>query len=112
MEELSIFEKIILFAIFIINIIVLVKFFNLCKDIRILRIIVANKWDSAYPQTAEDVNKHIATGSISPTKSDVKEFQDKIKDYRKTNKEDASQWIESLIKEYNNIFNEDFHQYL
>ena len=51
-------------------------------------------------------------GHLNPSKSDVREFQDKIKEYKKTHKVIDQQWIDSLIDEYNEKFNEDFRQYL
>ena len=62
--------------------------------------------------TQEPVVEHRGRGCISPSKSDVREFQERIKEYKKTHKELDQQWLENLIEEYNDKFSEDFHQYL
>lgn len=93
----------------IITIIFLVKFFRLCKDVRAIREVVESRW--ATKSVVEPV-EHRGKGNINPSKSDVREFQDRIKEYKKTHKEIDQQWLENLIEEYNEKFNEDFHQYL
>ena len=60
----------------------------------------------------EPVVDHRGKGDLDPTKSDVREFQERIRGYKKTHKVVDQQWLEGLIEEYNEKFNEDFHQYL
>ena len=107
MEEFIYFISAVI--VLIITIIFLVRFFRLCKDVRVIREVVESRW--AIKPVIEPV-EHRGRGDISPSKSDVREFQDRIKDYKKTHKEIDQQWLENLIEEYNEKFNEDFHQYL
>ena len=93
----------------IITIIFLVRFFRLCKDVRTVREVVERKW--ALKPGIESV-EHRGRGNVSPTKSDVREFQERIKESQKEHKNIDQQWLENLIDEYNEKFNEDFHQYL
>lgn len=62
--------------------------------------------------TPEPVVETYARGELTPTKSDVREFLEKIKVYEKSHKDIDQQWLDNLIEEYNNKFNEDFHQYV
>lgn len=62
--------------------------------------------------TPEPVVDTRGRGDLTPTKSDVREFLGKIKEYEKTHKDMDQQWLDSLIEEYNDKFNEDFHQYV
>ena len=62
--------------------------------------------------TPEPMEEHRGRGSISPSKSDVREFQDRIKEYKKSHRTIDDQWLENLVEEYNDKFSEDFHQYL
>lgn len=74
-----------------------------------------NKFDPALGVAAMEEESVIVPrgeGSISPTKSDVREFQEIIKEYKKEHKTVDEEWLEDLIKEYNAKFTEDFHQYL
>ena len=100
-------EFIISLIVLIIAIIVLVKFFRLSNDVHIIREVLEDKFSAPEP-----VVDHRGNGSISPSKSDVREFQDRIKEYKKTHKDIDQEWLENLIEEYNEKFNEDFHQYL
>lgn len=93
----------------IITIIFLVRFFRLCKDVRTIREVVESRF--AVKPVVEPI-EHRGRGSVSPTKSDLREFQERIKEYKKTHKELDQQWLENLIEEYNDKFSEDFHQYL
>lgn len=54
----------------------------------------------------------VDNGMPSPTKSDLMEFLDKIKKYKKENKKVDAEWLDNLIQDYNSRFNEDFHQYI
>lgn len=110
MEGFTFLDFIVALAILIISVVVLVKYFRLCKDVRIIRSVVEDNWGRS-PEP-EPIIEHHGKGTISPTKSDVREFQDRIKEYKKTHKDIDQQWIENLIIEYNNKFSEDFHQYL
>jgi predicted Holliday junction resolvase-like endonuclease len=109
MENITFCDFIIALIVLIITIIVLVKFFRLCKDIRAIREVVESNW-AIKPVIEAFENR--AKGDLCPSKSDVREFQDKIKEYKKMHKDIDQQWIENLIDEYNEKFNEDFHQYL
>jgi hypothetical protein len=103
------FDFIVALIVLIITIVFLIRFFRLCKDVRAIREVVEGRW-AIKPET-EPV-EHRGKGNLNPTKSDVREFQDTIKEYKKTHKEIDQQWIENLIEEYNKKFCEDFHQYL
>ena len=81
----------------IITIIFLVKFFRLCKDVRAIREVVESRW--ATKSVVEPV-EHRGKGNINPSKSDVREFQDRIKEYKKTHKEIDQQWLENLIEDF------------
>lgn len=93
----------------IITIIFLVRFFRLCKDVRVIREVVESKW-SAKP--VFEPAEHRGRGNVSPSKSDVREFQERVKEYKKMHKGIDQEWLENLIEEYNDKFSEDFHQYL
>jgi len=94
----------------VITIIFLVKFFHLCSDVRYIKNVFERKW-GVVPEE-EPVQIPRGEGSISPTKSDVREFQERIKEYKKEHKVVDEAWLENLIKEYNAKYTEDFHQYL
>ena len=96
----------------IITIVVLVKFFRLCADIRDIRIMLENKWGQPSQNIESPVDENRTTGSLTPTKADVREFQDIGREHMKANKGIDDQWLENLIASYNEKFNEDFHQYL
>ena len=96
--------------VFVITIIFLVKFFRLCSDVRCIKSVLVNKWGPVPEE--EPVQAPRGEGSISPSKSDVREFHERIAAYKKEHKEVDKAWLEKLIKEYNAKFTEDFHQYL
>ena len=66
----------------IITIIFLRRFFRLCKDVRAIREVIESKWAG---KVEVPVIEHRGKGDLSPTKSDVREFQDRIKEYKRTN---------------------------
>ena len=94
----------------IISLIVLIKYFRLCNDVRAIRESLEDR--EVRTPDAEPVVKKLSTGTKSPTKADVREFQDRVREHMKANKGIDSQWLENLIASYNAEFNEDFHQYL
>ncbi len=106
-DRLYILAAIIILAI---SIILLVKFFFLCSDVRCIRRILEKKNDDASKEESVQITR--GEGDLSPTKSDVREFHDRIKLYLKDHKKMDNDWLENLVKEYNSRFNEDFHQYL
>lgn len=69
-----------------------------------------DKWGEKPEEEPVQVSR--GEGSVSPTKSDVREFHDKIAKYKKEHKVVDEKWLENLVKEYNAKFSEDFHQYL
>ena len=83
----------------ILTIIILAKFFGLCKNVRKIREI-------------QSAINHRGKGTASPTEADVNEFLDKVK--RHIAAYSGIDWkvLENLIGEYNEKFNVDFHQYL
>lgn len=88
------------------TIIILAKFFGLCKNVRKIREIIEGRW------VIQSAINHRGKGTASPTEADVNEFLDKVK--RHIAEYSGIDWkvLENLIGEYNEKFNVDFHQYL
>ena len=94
----------------IITIVVLIKFFRLCNDVRAIRECLEDR-EMRTPVAKPGAN-NLPTGTKSPTEADVSEFQYRVREHMKANKEIDPEWLENLIASYNEKFNEDFHQYL
>lgn len=93
----------------VIGIVNLILFWRLCSDVRQLKnTFVKPETKSVIVKTPVNSNK------IAPSKSDVMEFQSKVKQIKKGNKDETlvQTLIGVLISDYNRRFSEDFAQYL
>ena len=88
------------------TIIILAKFFGLCKDVRKIRENIEGRW------IIQSAVNHRGKGTDTPTEDDVKVFLDKVKRHIAANDGIDWEWLENMIGEYNEKFNVDFHQYL